>query len=167
MSTYALVKALTDTLFKAEERRLDRAILALNQENKRLQGAQIDGFLHAGQFFLPKGVSLTLAGPGQAKTALHKDLIGEMLHHLKDRSTVQEEREFISQTLYKLLNPCRTQQDIRDALPECLVNCIPELARLPRQREAAFTIKDDPRALRQYEKILPKMEIYSAARLLY
>jgi hypothetical protein len=167
LSTHKLITALTGQLFEAEDRRLNGVIVRLNQENKQLTGSRIDGFLYLGQLYMPTGVNTTVADRHQAKTALHKSLIEPMERHLKDRKAVADERRIISQMLLTLLSPCRTAQDIRDTLPECLVNCVSGLVSQPRTREAAYTIQDNPRAMRQYEKLLPKMEVYSAARFLY
>lgn len=167
MSVYPIVAALVAKLFEAEGRRLNGRIVDLNQKNKRLKDVRVDGFLHGGVFYLPRDVSTTVLGPGQAKVTLHRDLEGEFLDFLADQQQVYDERRLVQQTLFSLLNPCRTDQEMRDALPECLVGLVPHLAPLPRSNEPAHTLQDNPRALRQYEKTLPKMELYSAVRLLY
>jgi hypothetical protein len=167
MAHLRLIVSLMDKLFEAETRRLDRTVQQLNQENKQLQKSALDGFLFGGKFFVPMNVSTTMAGYGQAKPPLHPALHPQMREHMKDLQIVQEERRFISQTLHLLLLPCQTERQIRNALPECLVSCVDGLSAHPRSDEPAYTLQHDPRALRQYEKMLPKMELYSAARLLY
>jgi hypothetical protein len=167
VSVKATIQTLVAKLFEAEKRRLNQIIVTLNQQNKLLKEAQADGFMFGGQFYLPTTGSLMVAGPGQAKTFLHKNLHEPMDLYLKDHKLTKDDEFYISQTLVKLLIPCRSLQDIRDALPECLVACLPELAKLSRRNEPGFTIQEDERALRQYEKILPKMQVYSAARMLY
>jgi hypothetical protein len=98
---------------------------------------------------------------------LHASLFGEMDTLLAGQATIQMDQSFISQTLFKLLYPCESNQDMRDALPECLVSLIDELHPLPRQREPAYTIAGDQRALRQYEKMLPQIELYVAMKMLF
>jgi hypothetical protein len=166
MTIAVIITTLTAKLFEAEERRLASAIVSLNQRNKRLFDRKVDGFLHSGIFYLPKDASL-LGGPGQTKTPLHLSLHGEMETFLKDRKAVGDEHKLISQVLFTVLVPCRSAQHIRNALPECLVGYLPNIAVLSRTDEAAYTIQDKPRALRQYEKALPKMEVYSATQYLY
>ena len=160
-----LIKTLTDNLFEAEDRRLMRDLSILNQKNKRLSDVKVDGFLYNGEYFLPKDAALRAIGSGTP--ALHIILQGDMEYFLADRKTVREEQKFIKQILYTLLSSCKSQQDIRDTLPEFLVGSFPSLSRLPRIEQVAFTIRDNPRAIRQFDKYLPKMEIYSAAKLLY
>lgn len=161
-----IVTALTTRLFEAEERRLGAIISSLNKRNKGMAEVKLDGFLYLGIFYLPKDATLRSVGP-VAKTALCGSLYGEMESFLQDKKQVLDEQKLIKQILFTLLRPCRNNQNFRDALPECLVNCLPDLARLLRQEETAWTIRDNPRALRQYEKFLPRMELYSAAKLLY
>jgi len=81
---------------------------------------------------------------------------------------VDLEKQLIKQSLSHLLIPCRSEQDIRDALPDCLSALMPRsIQALPRTNEEAWTIRNDERALRQYRKALPRIEFYSAARLIY
>lgn len=168
MSVHPIIAAISAKLFEAEERRLNGVIIELNRRNKRAheKSITVDGFLHQGRYYLPRNVSVTVAGKGESKTPLHLSLYDDMERHLEDRRLVEEERKFISQVLYRLLRDCKTQQEIRDALPECLTN-LAGLTHLNRQQEPAWTLREDPRALRQYEEILPKMEVYCAARLIY
>lgn len=58
---------------------------------------------------------------------------------------------------------------MRDALPECLVaqDQSGRYKGLERTREAAWTLAGDKRALEQYEKILPSIEYYAAAHLIF
>lgn len=163
---YTIVLRISSGLFEAEYRRLDAVISSLNQRNKRLYDAKVDGFLYAGQFYLPRDATLRTVG-AVAKTPLHGSVENEMIAFLADREIVTTDQGFIRQTLHALLRLCRTDQQARDALPECLVSCYPSFARLPRYDEVAHSIRDNPRALRQFEKFLPKMELYSALKLLY
>lgn len=160
-----LIKTLTDHLFAPEERRLAGYISKLNQRNKKLSEIKTDGFLYAGVFYQPADATLVL-DRHQYKPSLHISLQADMEKHMRDRAEVMEERALISQTLFLLLKPCYSNQDYRDALPECLASLL-KLTHMPRTREMAYTIEHNARAKRQFEKILPKMEIYSTAGLLY
>jgi hypothetical protein len=113
------------------------------------------------------GKSATVLAAGQAKVTLDFSLNGEMELWLKDRKIIKDDAAMIKQVLWKLLTPCQTEIHIRNALPECLVNLIQSLKSHPRTSEAGYTLMDDPRAYRQFQKYLPKMELYSVTRLLY
>jgi hypothetical protein len=167
MSPYNIIHSIADKLFEAEERRINAMIVKLNQQNKRLSEAKVDGFLYNGQLYMPKQGSLLVLGVNQSKVPLHISLHSEMDKLAKDDKIVRDDRSFIIQTLFILLSPCVSKQDIRDTLPECIVDCAGDLQRLSRTREPAWSIQHNPRAIKQYHKLLPKLEIYAAARLIY
>jgi len=166
-----LILYIIDNLFEAEFRRLEKKLTAINIENKQLLLIKIDGFLYLDKFYRPNTGTLMVANKDMYKNALHKNLWGEMDEHIEDIKNTNKDKLLVKQTLVFLLISCKTWQDIRDALPECLVNiaCYDNLSKeySLRQHEAAYTIQDNPRALRQYEKVLPLMEMYSVTKLLY
>ena len=167
VQTKPLIDHLVPKMLGPDRRRLAGMLTELNKKNRRLQDAKVDGFIHMGQWYLPRTESVTIAHNSLPKTTLHRSLYAEMDAYLAEEQALGGEIRQMSQMLFLLLDPCQNQQDIRDALPECLVNQITGLNDMPRQREAAWTIQDNPRAMRQYEKILPIMEVYSTAGLLY
>jgi len=167
MKVNPLINELATKLFEPEVRRLLAMITTLNADNKKLKDLKVDGFLYGGQFYMPSGVSTVVLAAGQAKATLHFSLNSAMERWLKDRKTIQDDRDLIKQMLFLILKPCESEQDIRDALPECLVSLDPTLSQYERSNDHAYTISHDVRAMRQFEKFLPKMMLYSATRLLY
>lgn len=163
-NSHELIKRIVSALFTAEERRLEKVRADLIKSNKELYPDRPhDGFLYQGQVYDP--VSLV---PGKrARVSLHNSLIKDMDDYLKDLEQVWTDRHYISQMLFTMLHPCTDLQEVRDALPNCLTDTIPELKRLPRTRPEAYTIENNAMALRQYPKVLRRMEFYSTARLLY
>jgi hypothetical protein len=161
------INALIITLFEPENRRLKGMINELNTSNKRLKTTKVDGFLYGGKLYLPTGVPTMVFAAGQSKHTLDFSLNGEMERWLKDSKVINDDASMIKQTLWKLLKPCQTDIHVRNALPECLVTLIPGLKVHPRTSEAGYTILEDTRAWRQFQKYLPKMELYSITRLLY
>lgn len=161
-SPHKVIDHIINVLFAAERRRLTRAIDDLCKSNQEAYGEKLDGFHYQGRFYRPEGLM------GQLKRkVLHLSLFDRMDLHLADEAAVKADEQFIRQTLFQLLDPCKTPQDMRDALPNCLADALGEHSRLPRMNEEAFTIRDNPRAMKQYNKIRPKLDLYSAARLLY
>ena len=168
-----VIDAILANLFTAEERRLTAFIQAMCRKNQTAYGRQLDGFHYEGVFYVFEGRRGNLT-----REVLHESLEPEMRGFKADRDQVFSDKQLIKQCLFALLEPVgadlsgltvsMVEQDYRDALPECLAQDLPDWARkLPRTREEAFTIKDNARAMRAYEKALPKIEFYSAARLLY
>jgi hypothetical protein len=87
--------------------------------------------------------------------------------YLRDLNVLIDDQAFIRQSLYRVLDGCTTTQGIRDALPNCLAGSLECIQGLARGGEEAFTIKDDERAMRQYRRVVPKIELYVTTRMLY
>jgi hypothetical protein len=167
MSNYPTIQRISTQLMEAEARRLNKMISDINKENKHLRGTQIDGFTYNGDYFQPKQESLMLGAVYDPKTPLHHGLYSRMDAYLKDRKQVTADMIQIDQVMYLLLKGLTTDQERRDALPECVVACVKDFERLQRTRDEAYTLANSPLHRSQYERILPKMELYSMTRLLY
>lgn len=167
MSTvrWNFIEALGKALFQAENRRINGLINKIDESNRRLNSSTIYGFRHKGSTYMPE--SAPTINRGISLPVLHWDLCPEMEEILEDITTLRNDKKTIEQMLYKLLEPCLTTQEMRSALPECLVVLLPELLVWPREHEEAFSIEHDERALRQWELVKPKVEFYCATRLLY
>lgn len=153
-------------IFHPEYRRLGNWINRLCQQNRELYNdPELLGFIYEGLAYKPTDIKIS--DKVMTRRALHVDLHEDMHAYIADLDVLIRDKSFVSQTLFKLLDPCENMDDIRDALPECLVNTLPSLQGKSRGRPEAYTIEGDPRAKRQYEKILPKIEMYAAGRLLY
>jgi hypothetical protein len=162
-SPHKVIDHIISVLFAAEERRLTKAVNELcNANREAYNGEQLHGFHYQGRWYRYEDVSGALN-----RKVLHLSLFSRMDRHLADEAAVNMDKQMIRQTLFQLLDPCTSEQDMRDALPNCLSDTLGEIGRLPRKNEEAFTIRNNPRAVKQYEKIKPKLELYSAARLLY
>jgi hypothetical protein len=163
-SMFTLIQHLLTELFIAEKRRLDKSVAALIRQNNELSGVQAAGFLYYGEYYTAEGFRTFSAGN---KITLHDSLTDKIKWHLKDAKTVADDERLIGQVIFRLIGPCETLQDMRDSLPDCLAAMIPELAKRPRHNQQGWSLRQDTRGSRQFEKILPKIEMYSAARLLY
>lgn len=160
---FHLINQIIDRLFTPEQRRIDQEIEALCKSQREITGDSIDGFLLDGEAFRWK----TAPTVGTRKSGLHPDLNGLAREFLSTYKEVEKEKEQIRQGLILLVRPCNDLQDLRDALPNCITDTVPELAGLERTREPAWTIQGNRRHMRAYEHILPKLEFYSVSRLLY
>lgn len=163
-SMFKVIQHLNSNLFVAEKRRLDKNIAKLIGQNNEAAGQQLAGFLYLGEYYTAQGFQTS---PGVPKKRIADHLESQMEWHIKDAETVANDEQMISQIIYKLLDPCESLQAMRDTLPECLSTMIPALNGLSRQDEMGCSIRNDERATRQFLELLPKIEMYSAARLLY
>jgi hypothetical protein len=167
MELHKYIWAITAKLFEADERRLTKTIDSLCRENKSIRRNSIDGFIFYGKKYIPSSGNIIIPDRGESMPVLDPSLHERMNFYLADRRGVDNEKTAISQMLFRLLTSCRDRQDFRDALPECLVGYDPNLRGLNRQRNAAWTLENDPRGKRQYEKLLPQIEAYSVAQLIF
>ncbi len=163
-SMYKLITHLLKELFVAEKRRLDKNVADLIRKNNELLGVQHAGFLYYGEYYTATGFKNMAS---KEKVTLHDSLTDKIKWHIQDSKTIADDERLIGQIIFKITDPCTTLQDIRDSLPECLATMIPALAKLPRHNIEGWSIRQDTRATRQFNKLLPKIEMYSAARLLY
>lgn len=161
-----IIEGLSKVLFEAEYRRLESSVKRLDQQNREILRHVSSGFMHNGVLYRPKDAATIAVGAG-ANPPLAWELLGSMNEFLADRKVIQTDQKLIEQTLYTLLYQCNDGQELRDSLPECLVSLVPALQSLNRCCNEGFIIRHDERAHRQYLKILPKIEFYSATRLMY
>jgi hypothetical protein len=161
---HEIITLIMKTMFQAEERRIqnwtDRLCRANQEFHKKCQM-----FFWNGRFFRMSNVVGNI--PQDKRAPLHSSLCDEADHLIADTKQPDDDKAFMKQAIFVLLEPCETTQDIRDALPEYLVDLVRWETSLPRTREAGYTIQNNPRALRDYHKMLPKIQIYSTARLIY
>lgn len=163
-NSHEVIKKITTSLFTAEERRLGKVRESLIVANKEFyRDRPHDGFTYSGKPYDPVG----LTRGARTRVPLHVDMTGRMEAYLSDLEQVWTDRHYISQILFTILQPCDSLQDIRDALPNCLVDTLDSVKRLPRVREEAYTIQNNTMTLRQYRKVLPRIHFYSATGLLY
>lgn len=162
VALFKLTDQIIGELLKAEYRRLHTWIDKLIQKNQEYY-PQTYGFLFNG--FRHKQSNVT--GQLPRFPELHPDLWDEGYKFHKDHMTIKQETAFIRQGLVSILEDCKDNQDIRDALPDCIVEMIEPLRALPRTREEAFTIKDKPRQLKQWQKIRSNIDVYVSARLMF
>lgn len=163
INSHQYIRHIFDGLFSPQLRRFEKSIDNMHREHCAITREQVDGFMFQGKFYR---ASTKLAGPGPRVT-LDTRLWDQMFEHLKAEAAVEVDKSLIKQVLFRLIEPCQSLQEIRDALPECLVDDAPtELSALIRMNEPAHTLHRE-RDLRQYEQMLPRMQFYQAVRFIY
>jgi hypothetical protein len=154
-----LLKALFDRE-EAQIKKREQAMLARHIQT----GGSTDGFRHLGLVYSD------LAGYSRRMgkyDRLHQSLVPEMSAILTDQKMVAADRDRIKQALAMVLRHCHSFQDMRDALPNCMKDLIPEIRNLDRTRPEAYTLEDNRRSYTQYMALREKIEFYVASRLLY
>ena len=155
------ITAIMAYLFDREEAQLLQREIQLVDENA-LKGGSTDGFRYMGRTY-----SRSVGRKQGHFPQLDPGLVPEMDTILAERKTVEDDKNRIKQALALVLEGATSFQDFRDALPNCLQHLMPECQGLERDREEAFTLRDNPRAYSQYMVLREKIEFYVAARLLY
>jgi hypothetical protein len=160
---YLTIQAIMGLLFDREEVQLDRRTRDLITKNQFLGGSP-DGFKHLGKVYS------TLTGYSKRLgnyTPLHNSLVEKLDLINSERETIERDKGHIKQALALSLRECQSFQDIRDALPNCISELLPECKSLERTRPEAYALADNERSYTQYMKLRENMEFYAASRLLY
>lgn len=163
---FKLSQRILKCLFEPERRRMDGIVQKLTDANSRHYGRETFGFMFDGNFYVPKGNG-TAATADKVKLSLATHLIPEAIQFRNEQKALDLDEHRIGQMLFKLTQPCTTMQELRDALPECLLQFIPELKPYERRFNEQWSIMTDARAMEQYRKILPTIEAYTVSHLLY
>jgi hypothetical protein len=173
VNAHQWLDAIMKRLFEPEARRIDNHIKKLTEKNIALKGGLLLGFIHLGEVYLPKeneplykATSHSLRGKSVQPLAF--ELIQEASDFISDIKKLNLDKAQIKQVLFhQIINACNLQE-IRDALPECIVPLMPELKGLNRQlTDPTYWIRSDPRAVKEFNRMLPKIEFYAMTRMIY
>ena len=164
---FPLVTDMINQIFVGEARRLSRLEASLVEENSRL-GSQADWFQFQGRVYSKGPATHRIAGQSPR---LDPKLYAAASEHAKDLAQIETDKRWVQQALVLLLRDCTSLQDLVDALPNSLhatLAAVREGAKgLKRSREEAWSLRDNPRAMAQYEKLREKMEFYNISNLVY
>lgn len=164
-SRFAVIDQIINTLFAPDNRRLQTWVDKLDGQNREARGDnQLLGFMYLGRYYRPSHVE---GRDPMGVKPVDPTLYAQVDAYIADEKLVDEDKAFIRQGLYTLLDPCEDLHQVRDALPECLVDFLPELKEFDRDRAECFTLEGNARATRQFEKVRPKLEAYAVARMIY
>jgi hypothetical protein len=156
-----ILSRILSEVFSADMQDFNREIEAVVGKNRELLGPTTAAY---GFYFGKNWYSVPWCR-GRSAQSLHPDLYLEMIRVESRKKSVEDDWKIIDQVLCRIISPFHTYQDIRDELPEVLVSLVPSLlGAYPRTREPASSIQSDPRAIRQYERVLNKIHSYVAMR---
>lgn len=171
LNSYKLIENIINKLFEPDNKRIDNLIADLTNRNNAIQKIISYGFIHMGNTYISETnktmFRINSINKENPTPIIAAQLMPEANLLLTDILNSQSDASRIRQILYKLINEACTIQEIRDALPECIVGLISQFVSMQREAEPAWSIQHDPRALRQYEALLPKIEMYAMSKLIY
>jgi hypothetical protein len=152
-------------LREPEDRRLQRALDRIVSMNCQVTKNPVRGFLYQGLAYR----HTDCGDPVNTFKSIDPSLYGEVEAWLQDRVTIANELKHIAQSMRPLWDNSQSLQDVRDALPESLVSCFPPqvFKDLDRTRPEGWNLEPLSRAERQFRTIVPKLDAYTVARLLY
>ena len=158
-----IVPELVAKLRRKDDQVLDRDLAELIEQNHAL-GMPKSGFLYGGTF----NTLLPVAQRTSAeKKFVHPSLVQAAKEHSKRCMLLNTEMLRITNGLSMVLRPCTDWQGVRDALPDALKDDIQEIRGLPRMREEAWALRDQPLQKHQYERTAELLLFYYANRMLY
>ena len=171
LNSHEWIDRITVRLFAAEGRRINTMIEELNRKNSEIKRKVLHGFVHMGERYIPESYRSQASINRQQKITLPTlafELLPEVSTFMADLNKIKVDQDQIKQTLFKLIYQANNLQELRDALPDVIVPLLPELVGINRCiQDSTYLIKSDWRAIRDYEKVLPKIELYAMAHLIY
>ena len=161
-----IIDDVINSLFNPDLDRMRRQMVEINRSNNLHHQVNHSGFLFRGQWFNPDKSFPMPQRKERTKLALHLEASMETLE--AEQKLIGDHKQLIKQAMAQMYMQCNNIQEVRDATPECLVPLTPHLKNLNRlMANWLWLWKSDPRTARQIEAVLPLMEQYSVASLLY
>lgn len=172
-NSHEWINVIMSRLFEPEQRRVDRMVEQLTDRNSAIKGIHTMGFMHLGVVYIAKQheqmYKMTAKNlKGMTTPPLAFELLADVGKFIADVTKLELDKAQIKQVLFKLVSNTNNKQELRDSLPECIIAFMPELKDLDRMMEdCTVFIRSDWRAVRDYERMLPKIEMYAVTRLIY
>lgn len=152
-------------LFEGERRRCRKELDSLIDGNNQSKSIAAQGFTFNGVAYVKESSSTAI--PATERPSLSWYLCPRMDQYIADLYQLNLDLKQIKQILTLLLKDLTTLEDLRNALPECLVACSSSLRKHQRVKEAGFTLLNNQRQHKQFLALVPKIEMYFATRLMF
>ena len=146
--------------FAAEEKRLDNIIVALIEKNSMLVGRTTYGFMLAGKRYSHPHYSGVKEWIG-----LNLKLLQDSIRFETNKKKLDMDKQMILQFITKIANRCKTSEDFRNAIPECITSFF-RLDGMQRTKEEGWIFSDNPREMAQFKKAADIMAFYSVSHLM-
>ncbi len=158
------LESIMTALFKHELQSIDNMIEHLNNLNCIEKKTVAHGFMYQGiRYVAPSANGVYKKHlPNLAFT-----LSNECAKFIARKNKLDVDMIHIRQLFIYMLAQCANSQEIRDTLPDCVAQLTPAKS-LPRvMQDNTYLFKHDRFGLEEYERLLPKIQMYSVSNLLY
>ena len=156
-----LINRFVSTLTEKDVQRYQNTLTELIESNHKLGNSDV-GFIFGG---MTHGQSSKFTATSLRQ--LHPNLHEAARDYMQNLTDLRHSKHRLMQGLNLVTRPCRTYQDLRDALPDIAKSLIPEIRNLSRCREEAWTISDKPLQMHSYKMSYDLMMFYFANRIVY
>lgn len=163
----SLSVSLVAKIFETESKMLSDARKALVVKNRSLFKEPVDGFMFRNKFYTDIPGHMIHKGNN---FQLHPSLVPELSAHFdKVEASYADRRTCEIGVSHLLGHGIQQNQDIRDALPNFMLEFVPELSSLKRTRPEAYNLMvlEDRKYYEKYQKCRPLLEFYTGLKLLY
>lgn len=163
---FKVVGGVVNKLFEPELRRLQTVINKLVERNREQMQIPDNWFLYQGKIYMATNIHTAPSGRG-SYPSLSMALSRDMDEYTREVKEFEMDKAQITQILFGLLQHCTTLQEVRNTLPEFLVPMSSLLDGLQLWNTGGCAAPQHERFIKQYQKMLPKMEFYAATALFY
>ena len=167
---FAANAELLESIFSAEKERLQGIIDVIAERNRLLvpSGHLLCFRYDNGDIFISSKAT-SRPGPRTAWPPLHKHNRAAMNEYYQDAQVIFEDKQKIKQALFNATLGCHSWQDWRDTLPDFMVHLHPALQATKRVRNEHYELRQQHQhhVFKEWTEILPTIEFYIAARMMY
>jgi len=157
------VESLLSLLTQYEKKRIRENVDKLIDANQALTGNNL-GFYYAGERFYDSRAPYLA---GNSFPDIHPSLERQAEILFEDKQKLEQDSHKIKQSLTVVFRKCRSQQDVRDVLPDTVVNALSLFRGMKRTRPEGFILEDGSYLKKQYERAMQIAEYYIINRLIY
>jgi hypothetical protein len=156
------VKAAINNFMQKEKQLHQNNLNKLIELNHKL-GGHNHGFYHAGLLFTNVSGVYT---KGVSVPPIHHSLEDEATDHYNWGKKLNHDIRFMIMSSVVVISKCYSNQDIRDTLPEPIVQSM-SIKYMERLNEEGHTLKEYPNLLKQFEKFQNTVYFYQANKLIF
>ena len=157
----AVITAIDKFLSEREEENENEEISRITKSNNEIVDKNYSGFLYDGYYYIDKKAQIITIN----KISLDPSLNDRMKSLVKTRDLIKTHRQKSRQIITKLLRHCHTIQDLRDALPDCLLPALPDLKHTERTREEGWPLLDGKHNEKEWDEIRPLISSLAISRM--
>lgn len=158
-----LIEIALAEIFQPEREQMQRTLEGLVRENQS-RGGTMNAFRYEGLLYSVIPLKHVIHDrPRDLDPTLEKSF----LRYQKRMDRFERDFKKIRQAISMVVSKCRSQQQLRDALPDSITHLVPGLKDLPRHDIEGCVLKDKPHLHRQFTEAMDIALDYIANRLIY